>query len=70
MHHLAFKKRCQRQLHRGRIAPRIGNHAGRLDLFTVQFGQTIGHFLLQVLCGVVRAIPFLVGRRIKQAEVC
>ena len=66
---LVLDQRNERQLRAGRVAAGIGDQPRLPDLAPVNFGQTVDGLLLQLRRVMLVAVPFRVGRGIRQAKV-
>ena len=64
-----LQQRIEAQLHRRRIATRIGHQRGRFDRLAVQFRQAIYRLLEQFRRGMRDLVPLLEAGLIFQAEV-
>ena len=69
MNQLIFEQWVQTQLHGGRIAAWIGDHAGFFDRITVEFGQAIRRLTQNLWASVRDFIPLLKRRHISNPKI-
>jgi hypothetical protein len=67
---LVLDERDERQLRAGRVAAGIGDQPCIPDLAPMNFGQTVNSLLLQLRRVMLVAIPFRIGRGVRQTKVC